>query len=50
MTRDVDFQKYANYLTKAENSLELAKIAIDKQAYDSAVMNVFTAQLMHWML
>lgn len=39
MTRDVDFQKYANYLTKAENSLELAKIALDKQAYDSAVMN-----------
>lgn len=39
MTRDVDFQKYANYITKAENSLELAKIAMDKQAYDSTVMN-----------
>lgn len=39
MTRDVDNQKYANYITKAENSLQLAKIALDRQANDSAVMN-----------
>ncbi len=39
MTRDVDFQKYANYITKAENSMQLAKIALERQAYDSTVMN-----------
>lgn len=39
MTRDVDFQKYVNYITKAENSMQLAKIALQRQAYDSTVMN-----------
>ena len=39
MTRDVDSQKYANYITKAENSMQLAKIALERQAYDSTVMN-----------
>ncbi len=39
MTRDIDFQKYANYITKAEKSLQLAKIALERQAYDGAVMN-----------
>lgn len=39
MTRDVDFQKYVNYITKAENSLQLAKIALERKAFDSAVMN-----------
>ncbi len=32
MTRDVDFYKYANYITKAENSIQLAKVALERQA------------------
>lgn len=39
MTRDVDFQKYINYITKSESSLQLAKIALERKAFDSAVMN-----------
>lgn len=39
MTRPVDSKKAINYLMKAENSLRMAKIAIEQQAYDNAVMS-----------
>ncbi len=39
MTRSVDAKKSINYLIKAENSLRIAKIAIEQQAYDNAVMS-----------
>jgi len=39
MTRDMDPKKASGYLTKAINSLEIAKIAIQKEAYDNAVMS-----------
>lgn len=39
MTRDVDSQKHVNYITKAENSLHMAKIALEQKAYDNAVMS-----------
>lgn len=34
MTRDIDPKKTSGYLTKAVNSLEMAKIALQKGAYD----------------
>lgn len=39
MTRPIDSKKAINYLTKAENSFRIAKIAIEQQAYDNAVMS-----------
>jgi uncharacterized protein (UPF0332 family) len=39
MTRAVDQSKAANYLIKAENSLRIAKIALQEKAYDTAVMD-----------
>ncbi|MDE1839776.1 MAG: HEPN domain-containing protein, partial [Thaumarchaeota archaeon] len=39
MTRSVDQSKATNYLTKAENSLRIAKIALEEKAYDTAVMD-----------
>lgn len=39
MTKDIDPTKASGYLTKAVNSLEIAKIAMQKEAYDNAVMN-----------
>ncbi len=39
MTRAVDPKKARGYITKAENSLRIAKIAIAEKAYDSAVMS-----------
>lgn len=39
MTRSIDQSKAINYLTKAENSLRIAKIALQEKAYDAAVMN-----------
>lgn len=39
MTRDVDPKKASGYITKATSSLEMAKLALQKEAYDSAVMN-----------
>jgi len=39
MTRPVDQSRAAGYLTKAENSLHIAKIAFKEKAYDAAVMN-----------
>ena len=39
MTRDIDPKKASGYLIKAINSLEIAKIAMQKEAYDNAVMN-----------
>ncbi|MBI5146416.1 MAG: HEPN domain-containing protein [Thaumarchaeota archaeon] len=35
----MDSKKAINYLIKAENSLRIAKIAIEQQAYDNAVMS-----------
>lgn len=39
MTKAVDPSKAANYMIKAESSLNIAKIAITQQAYDNAVMS-----------
>ena len=39
MTRAVDQSKAANYMTKAENSLRIARIALKEKAYDTAVMD-----------
>jgi len=39
MTRHADSQKYANYVTKAENPLQPAGAASERRAYDGAVMN-----------
>lgn len=39
MTRAVDQSKAVNYLTKAENSLHIARIALKEKAYDTAVMD-----------
>lgn len=39
MTRDVDSKKASGYITKATNSLEIAKIALQKEAFDNAVMS-----------
>jgi uncharacterized protein (UPF0332 family) len=39
MTRTTDSRKAINYITKAENSLHMAKIAIEQNAYDNAVMS-----------
>ena len=39
MTRSVDQSKATNYLTKAENSLRIAKIALEEKAYDTAVLD-----------
>lgn len=39
MTRAVDSKKADNYLTKAENSLHMANLAMEQKAYDNAVMS-----------
>ncbi|MGI0072272.1 MAG: HEPN domain-containing protein [Nitrosotalea sp.] len=39
MTRAVDQSRAANYMTKAENSLRIARIALHEKAYDTAVMD-----------
>ena len=39
MTKAVDPKKAAGYVIKAENSLLMAKIALEKGAYDNAVMS-----------
>jgi uncharacterized protein (UPF0332 family) len=39
MTRSIDPKKAANYLTKAENSLRIARFAIEQEAYDNAVIS-----------
>ncbi len=39
MTRAVDTKKAMNYLAKADNSLHMAKIAIEERAYDNAAMS-----------
>lgn len=39
MARDLDKRKYGGYITKAENSLRISKIALQEGAYDAAVMN-----------
>jgi uncharacterized protein (UPF0332 family) len=39
MTRSIDPRKATDYITKAENSLRMAKIALDEKAYDNAVMS-----------
>ena len=35
----IDPAKSSNYLTKAENSLRIAKIALEQEAYDNAIMS-----------
>lgn len=39
MTRGIDPKKASGYMTKAINSLEMAKIALQKGAYDNAAMS-----------
>ncbi len=39
MARSIDRKKSTGYITKAENSLHISKIAIKEGAYDAAVMN-----------
>lgn len=39
MARSLDRNKAVGYITKAENSLRVSKIAIKEEAYDTAVMN-----------
>ena len=39
MVRAVNPGKAVGYMTKAENSLRMAKIAIDQQAYDNSIMS-----------
>ena len=39
MVRAIDRKKAAGYMTKAENSLRISKLAIKEEAYDAAVMN-----------
>jgi len=39
MARSLDRNKAAGYITKAENSLRVSKIAIKEGAYDAVVMN-----------
>ena len=39
MTRAIDASRGKDYLTKAKNSLRMAKIAIQEKAYDNAVMS-----------
>ena len=39
MVRSVERKKAAGYITKAENSLRISKIAIKEAACDAAVMN-----------
>ncbi len=45
MTRDVDPKKASGYMTKAVNSLEMAKIALQKEAYDNAVMSAIHSSI-----
>jgi len=39
MTKPTDESMASNYLEKAENSLRMAKIALEQKAYDNAVMS-----------
>ncbi len=39
MVKAVSPGKAAGYMTKAENSLRMAKIGINQQAYDNAIMS-----------
>jgi len=39
MVRKLDQVKTSGYVTKAENSLRISKIALGEGAYDAAVMN-----------
>ena len=39
MVRELDKRKAIGYITKAENSLRISKIALKEEAYDAAVMN-----------
>lgn len=39
MVRSVDQSRAVDYMTKAENSLRIAKIALTEKAYDTAVMD-----------
>jgi uncharacterized protein (UPF0332 family) len=39
MTRDLDKERYIGYVIKAENSLRIAKLALNEKAYDAAVVN-----------
>lgn len=45
MTRDVDPKKASGYITKATNSLEMAKLALQKEAYDNAVMSAIHSSI-----
>ena len=44
MSRKVDQKLYANYLTKAEQSLRIAELALNAKAFDAAVGKQSIAQ------
>jgi HEPN domain-containing protein len=43
MARGLDKSKAVGYITKAENSLRISRIALKEKAYDAAVMNAVHA-------
>jgi uncharacterized protein (UPF0332 family) len=45
MTRRIDANRGRDYLTKAENSLRRAKIAISEKAFDNAVMSAIHSSI-----
>jgi len=45
MTRALDTSRGKDYFTKAENSLRMAKIAIQEKAYDNAVMSAIHSSI-----
>lgn len=45
MTRDIDPKKASGYMTKAVNSIEMAKIALQKGAYDNSVMSAIHSSI-----
>lgn len=49
MTRALDPKKAVGYLQKAENSLLMARIGLEKEAYDNAVMSSVHSAINAWM-
>lgn len=45
MTRDLDPKKASGYMTKAINSLDMAKIALQRGAYDNSVMSAIHSSI-----
>lgn len=45
MTKDIDSNKASDYITKAEEFLETAKLALENKKYNSAVMNAIHSSI-----